>query len=570
MTAESYESFSPSLLVDTRQAVVGTRQPLPSGTLVGILVTAIALVVGIATAGDYGITIDEFNTEDYGRKALAWYTSGFRDRSSFETVEPLLWYYGPWFQMLIAWVQSWAAADPLTIRHALTFVAGLCGLAALLPLGVLTYGAWAGTAALILCLTTGYLYGSLFFTPIDVPFVAAMSWATVAIVLMARSTVPAWLPTVGAGFLTGLAIATRAGGIITHAYLVGAMALCAVEACLQHGWAAPGRLLAIGGRTLIAIGVAWLTAIALWPWLQIGEPVQHFWMSLAHFAKVPTSFEFPSWGQQLTTDDLPWTYIPGQLAARLPVVFLLLLVTAAVVAVWTIGLFALNAYRQFAHGGPSDLRQPLIELARERGKLVVWAAAIMPIALLMWRHSTLYDGIRHVLFVIPMLGLLAGGALVRLASFLSRPWMVAGICAAAVYVGAAIANFVLLHPLEYVAVNLLAGGVRGAYGKFELDYWSAAGTEALRRLEHLVDAEAPGLFARNPPSVVVCIRYREYLAGMMARRTWKIEEDPAKADFVIETERSRCAQPGYTLIDEVKRADRTFAWTWKSRSFHAW
>ena len=347
MTAESYELFSPSLLVDTRQAVVGTRQPLPSGTLVGMLVTAIALVVGIATAGDYGITIDEFNTEDYGRKALAWYTSGFRDRSSFETVEPLLWYYGPWFQMLIAWVQSWATADPLTIRHALTFVAGLCGLAALLPLGVLTYGAWAGTAALILCLTTGYLYGSLFFTPIDVPFVAAMSWATVAIVLMARSTVPAWLPTVGAGFLTGLAIATRAGGIITHAYLVGAMALCAVEACLQHGWAAPGRLLAIGGRTLIAIGVAWLTAIALWPWLQIGEPVQHFWMSLAHFAKVPTSFEFPSWGQQLTTDDLPWTYIPGQLAARLPVVFLLLLVTAAVVAVWTIGLFALNAYRQF-------------------------------------------------------------------------------------------------------------------------------------------------------------------------------------------------------------------------------
>jgi hypothetical protein len=452
----------------------------------------------------------------------------------------------------------------------LTFVAGLCGLAALLPLGVLTYGAWAGTAALILCLMTGYLYGSLFFTPIDVPFVAAMSWATVSIVLMARPTVPAWLPTVGAGFLTGLAIATRAGGIITHAYLVGAMALCAVEACLQHGWAAPGRLLAIGGRTLIAIGVAWLTAIALWPWLQIGEPVRHFWMSLAHFAKVPTSFEFPSWGRQVMTDDLPWTYIPGQLAARLPVVFLLLLVAAAVVAVWTIGLFALNAYRQFAHGGLSHLRQPLIELAGERGKLVVWAAAIMPIALLMWRHSTLYDGIRHVLFLIPMLGLLAGGALVRLASFLSRPWMVAGICGAAVYVGAAIANFVLLHPLEYVAVNLLAGGVRGAYGKFELDYWSAAGTEALRRLEHLVDAEAPGLFARNPPSVVVCIRYREYLAGMMARRTWKIEEDPAKADFVIETERSRCAQPGYTLIDEVKRADQAFAWTWKSRSFHAW
>jgi hypothetical protein len=35
----------------------------------------------------------------------------------------------------------------------------------------------------------------------------------------------------------------------------------------------------------------------------------------------------------------------------------------------------------------------------------------MPIALLMWRHSTLYDGIRHVLFVIPALGLLGDAPL---------------------------------------------------------------------------------------------------------------------------------------------------------------
>ena len=34
-------------------------------------------------------------------------------------------------------------------------------------------------------------------------------------------------------------------------------------------------------------------------------------------------------------------------------------------------------------------------------------------------------------------------------------------------------------------MNALTGGTRGAYDKFELDYWSAAATEALRRLEHL-------------------------------------------------------------------------------------
>jgi hypothetical protein len=50
------------------------------------------VVVGLATASDYGLTVDEFNTDDYGPKALAWYTSGFKDRSHFETVEFSLWY----------------------------------------------------------------------------------------------------------------------------------------------------------------------------------------------------------------------------------------------------------------------------------------------------------------------------------------------------------------------------------------------------------------------------------------------------------------------------------------------
>src|SRR4029079_11487332 len=233
--------------------------------------------------------------------------------------------------------------DPLTIRHALTFALGLFGLGALLPLGLMTYGAWAGTAALILCLTTGYLYGSLFFTPIDVPFMAAMSWATVAVVAMARTAVPAWLPRIVAVVLPGLAIATRPGGIITHASLFGAMALCAVEAILQHGRAASRQLLTICGRTMIAVGLAWLTAIALWPWLQVGNPLRHFWIALAHFAKVPTSFAFQSWGQQVTTDDLPWTYIPGQLAARLPVMFLLLLMAATILALWNGGSAVFHA-----------------------------------------------------------------------------------------------------------------------------------------------------------------------------------------------------------------------------------
>ena len=95
-------------------------------------------------------------------------------------------------------------ADRITVRHAMTFLVGLAGLAALLPLGRLVGGRWVGLTAIVLCLMTGYVYGSLFFTPIDVPFLAAMTWATLAIAVMARQVLPSWPSTLAAGVLTGL------------------------------------------------------------------------------------------------------------------------------------------------------------------------------------------------------------------------------------------------------------------------------------------------------------------------------------------------------------------------------
>ena len=112
-------------------------------------------------------------------------------------------------------------------------------------------------------------------------------------------------------------------------------------------------------------------------------------------------------------------------------------------------------------------------------------------------------------------------------------------------------------------MNVLAGGTRGAYDKFELDYWSVAATEALRTLEARLDYEASTGAAEAPPRIVICIPWRESIVAPILRRPWIVETDPNKADFIIETQRSRCAanQP-IVLIDEVKRFDRTFAWVY--------
>jgi hypothetical protein len=525
-----------------------------------------ALVVGLSTVADYGLTVDEFNTDDYGPKALAWYTSGFKDRSHFETVEFSLWYYGPWFHMLTAYLQSFDLADRISVRHATTFIVGLFGLAALLPIGRLAIGEWAGLTAIALCLMTGYVYGSLFFTPIDVPFLAAMTWATLAIAVMTRPVLPSWRATAVVGLLTGVAISTRTGGIITHAYLLGAMILCVGEFWARNGRLAPRYLLQITMRYAGVVVIAWAVAIALWPWLQTGNPWQQFKIALVHFATIPMSYEFLHWGERIRTDALPFSYVPAQLLARLPEAFLFLLVVALVFAIYALVVLARETRATWRVDRNGSLRAAVLTIAHARACLIVWAAVILPLAFLIFQRATIYNGIRHVLFVIPMLAVIAGGGLRMLLPLLHRAPIVSAIAGGA-YAGSIVVTLALLHPLEYVAINALAGGTRGAYERFELDYFAVAATEALRRLEHHLDYDNSIRFAETPPSILVCISWREERVDSMLKRPWIVETDPDKADFIIATELWRCAEnKPVELIDEVRRFDRTFAWVYARRS----
>jgi hypothetical protein len=520
---------------------------------------ALAALVALWTVGDYVITVDEFNADAYGQKSLAWYTSFFTNRSNFDSVEDTLWFYGPWFHILTALVQSLDLAEHWATRHLLTFLLGLAALAALLPMGRLAGHRWAGLAAVGLCLTTGYLYGSMFFTPIDIPFMFAMTWATLAIMLMAVPIIPMWSATIATGLLTGLAIATRSSGLITHVYLIGAMSLCAVEAVLRSGRSAVRDLVRIGVRTLSAIVIAWLTAIALWPWLQVGNPITQFAEAFLYFANHPSSWEFPHWGEMVRTTALPWSYVPAQLLVRLPEGFLLLLCVAVLSGIASVIWVLRLGFAPSSQPRLSRLKEAALVTARARQPLIVWAAATVPIAAIILQHSTLYDGIRHVLFLIPMLAVVASLGFLRLAPLLRR-FRMTTVAFAGAYVGHAVLAFVLLHPLQYATFNVFAGGVIGAYGRFEQDYWSLAVLPALRRLEDRIDRDDPGRFATNPPSIKLCVGFHEELVAPMFRRPWQLELEPSKADFIIESERWRCGKHlPVIVVDEIKRVGLPFA-----------
>ena len=368
---------------------------------------AAVLVVGLATASDYGLTVDEFNVDDYGPKALAWYTSGFRDRSHFETVEFSLWYYGPWLQMLTAYVQSFDLADRVTVRHAMTFLVGLAGVAALLPIGRLAAGRWAGLSAIALCLMTGYFYGNLFFTPIDVPFMAAMSWATLAILVMTRPVLPSWPATIAAGLLAGLAIATRTGGIIIHAYLLGALLLCAVE--FGHARPPHPALPRATRRALCRRRRARLDdrdcALAVAADRQSARAIQGRACAFCGHSDVVS---VPALGRTDMDRRVAAILHPGSAAGPAAGSFPPVAGGCALSRHCRRGRHCARNAAAWRLDRGAGLRAAALALARARAILTVCAAIVLPLGFLIIAHATIYDGIRHVLFVVPMLAVLAG------------------------------------------------------------------------------------------------------------------------------------------------------------------
>jgi len=532
----------------------GRGEWIASAALLGVV-----LVIGLATARNVGVTVDEYLFDGYGPKALSWYLSLGADRALFDHFDN--WLYGPWFQIVTAIVQSFDLADRLVVRHALTFLVGLAGLAAIVPIGRRVIGPWAGFAALALCLLTGNLYGHLFFTPNDVPFMAAMNWALLAIIVMAEKGVPTWRMTLTAGACCGLAIATRIGGVLAQAYLVAAMGLLCLDIVGRREPASWTPLIQIALRTAAALAIGWVVTIILWPYLQDGNPLQQFLAAYRHFGTLKLAMTAPLWGHDVSTIALPWYYVPAQLAARLPELFIALLLAAL-----GFGLAAAVAlFRTLPGGFLPACRQLCVRLADARAMLLITTAALLPIVFVIATKASLYDGIRHLLFTLPPLALLAAWALVKLAPVIRRFAIPFG-AVAAVQIAAAVYVMVNLHPLEYAATNVFAGWTPGSYGNFELDYWTAATTPALRRLEARI-AQEPRDASQPPPRVMICINWRENMVGVMFHHDWRVAETPQDADYIIEAQRYRCAQgTAGKLIDEVTRFGVPFAWTYQMPS----
>ena len=486
------------------------------------------LIIAFLSFRSYGISTDEEVQHIYGKKLLSFYLSGFTDRSAFHFKD--LYLYGGLFDLVTSLLVHVSPFEEYETRHLLCALVGVLGIAGSWRYARLLGGPRAGFLAAALLALSGVYYGAMFNNTKDVPFAAGMVWTLYfGTRIINQLPSPSRSAVLKFGLVLGLTLAIRVGAVLAGVYLVAALGLYVVLVAWRDGLAPAlshtGRIV---WALLPALPVAYALMALFWPWAVLNplNPLEALRV-VSHF---PIDIQTLFMGEMVRSSDPPALYLPVYLAVKLPEAVLLGAAAAVVMAgVW------------LARGGWK---------ARYGFPLVRWVplalAAFLPIVLFMLLRPSVYNGIRHFLFVAPPLAVMAGLAFDRL-------WMRAegwghrpgqGFGAAATVVAVLYAwQLGAMHPNQYVYYNQFAGGVKGAEGNFELDYWGNSQHEALEELIELVERENDG----NPPprqyTLTVC---GNTLAVRFELPPWLklvngIEPDWRKADFFMAfTQVKRC------------------------------
>jgi hypothetical protein len=385
-------------------------------------------------------------------------------------------------------------------------------------------------------------YGHAFINSKDIPFACCFVWSMGG--LMALTMEPrSWRRVVFAGLALGLTLCVRPGGLPL---------LLILYACLMaFGIWSRGE---IGAKALVrpalASVVVWLIAwggmVSLWPWAHeapLINPIAAINAALSFPATFPVLFD----GRVTMSDALPRYYLAKYLVITTPPMMLLLSM---------IGLLASISWQRRGRSTPETLLASALQL---------WLIA--PLAIIAIGRPNVYDGIRHVLFVLPALALFAGWGAAWLAEALPKSGRRRVV---SVVLGLALAlpafHLVRLHPYQMTYFNFLVGGLEGANGRYETDYWLLSYREAMEWVNDRAGEQQDGTL-----QVVVAVdQYSYECAAAFAAPGVRIElmpqvpterQLPSAYDYSIATTRYGLhgAFPESPIVHRVERAGGVFS-----------
>ncbi|MGE0286442.1 MAG: glycosyltransferase family 39 protein [Bradyrhizobium sp.] len=505
-----------------------------------LLVLGVVAIVAGLTFRDYGLGWDDYTHAEYADLLLRMYGSGFRDTAALSFAN--LYMYGGGFDVAAALLHKVIPLELFATRRLLGAIVGLIGLTLTWRLARRVGGPLAGLAALLLLALCPTFYGHMFMNPKDVPFAVAMVVLMLGLVRLAEeypAPSPRTILIVGTG--AGLSIGCRILGGFALVYAVVGFLPLFIDELRRNGARETARRLAHVLYVLLpGLVFGYLLMGLMWPWaiLEPANPLRAL-TYFSHFFEKPWKELFG--GALVSVPDMPWSYLPTRFALQLPEVLLGLLAAAVV-------------------GTLMSLSRSDVPARRKTIFLMLTMAAVLPLVIAMVKRPALYNGIRHFIFVIPPMAVLAGVAFARLMDWLGenrRPWQPVALAVFAFGLLLPIGEMIRLHPYQYAHFNYIAGTVRSANNLFMLDYWGLALKQASEGLRNELDERQEVPPEGRKWKVAVCGPQRP--AEVALGPDFAIGWDSVAADFAMTLGQFYCKGLTAPVMVEIKRDDVVFA-----------
>ncbi len=401
----------------------------------------------------YGITGDDLDQKVYGEKVLNYYTSFGKDTSCLHVKvgnKENLYLYGGLFNMISEAANRYIGGlDEYDMRHLINSMAGWL---AILFAGLLArrLGNWfAGFLALILLASWPQFFGQSMNNPKDIPFaltyIMTIYFLVKLVMELPRPSSRTWIMT---AVSIALAINIRVGGLLLigmlFAFVIGTYILSKEKRQLIASTKSTGYLFT---RIILVAIAGYFGGLLFWPYGLIA-PFSNPLSALKEQTNFAMGIGLLFEGKAISSREIPWYYIPKWLAITTPLVVMIGAIAQIVLLYFTRKKFSATV------------------------TLLIIFAIIFPWAYAAYEHSPLYDGLRQFLFVIPLIAVLASLTWSYLMTEL-KPKTVTYLVALVFVAGLALPlRFAFAnHPNEYVYFNETIGGIKGANGKFNTDYY---------------------------------------------------------------------------------------------------
>ncbi len=451
----------PKINLLERPSTETAQDPLLRRLFWGVL--GLAALVMMVLAPGTGINGDDEYQVDYSEKLVAYYASAGADTSALYIEKGNMHNYGGFFDLTTGLVNEALGYDEFdaayhNIRH---WFNALFGILTMLFVGLLAreIAGWrAGILAVAFLFLSPRFLGHSLMNPKDIPFAAGFAVAYYYLVLLLRAMPkPDWRHALGLALGIALALATRAGGLLLVAYM-GLFA--GLDFLFRYGWKGltqeVNKLTIYAAYILGVVAAGYVLGILTWP-AALVDPIGHPLEALSAFSELGVRIRLLFTGENIMSDVTDWYY---------PVLWIAI----------TVPLFVLIGFIASFFFLPQLLRRyaPL-------PVLLAYFATLFPVVYIIAKDSLLHDGWRHLNFVYPSLVVVAVLFWVRAEELFRKNnivrYVLYGVLGLTMLESTV---FILRNPhVSYVYFNPLPGGLQGAFGNYETDYWGVSTKQAL-------------------------------------------------------------------------------------------